>query len=209
MAKMTCLCKNDYALLHCWLHLDYRDEDRWRCSINILLMEVVGWSWTRQKQLSTGCSSQLIFPLMMERNFVTGFGNHQIKRIWEKQMLKGSVNNCNSKSRPGATDRQNKQIGDATVSLVLSHRQKCLLLTGGLPLQLFFVSLDAPHTREPDPTLLALELLAGGLSLLLVTGDLCLPLCCLSHQVHVVLLHHSLQMGREIFWHADLLLFLL
>ena len=30
-------------------------------------------------------------------------GTHQMKRIWEKQMLKGTVNNCNSKSSPGAT----------------------------------------------------------------------------------------------------------
>lgn len=75
-------------------------------------------------------------------------GTHQMKRIWEKQMLLGTVNNCNSKSSPGAThsgrrrtvrtpansaavknvmDRDStKQIGDATVSPVSSARRNRL-----------------------------------------------------------------------------------
>ena len=75
-------------------------------------------------------------------------GSNQMKRIWEKQMLLGTVNNCNSKASPGAThsgrtrtvrtppnavavkavlDRNtNKVIGDTTVSPVSSARQNRL-----------------------------------------------------------------------------------
>ena len=71
-------------------------------------------------------------------------GQHQMRLIWEKQMGKGTVNNCNSKASPGPTysgrprtartpanavavkavmDRDAaKEMGDATVSPVSTSR---------------------------------------------------------------------------------------
>ena len=78
-------------------------------------------------------------------------GKNQMKRIWEKQMLKGTVNNCNSQASPGPThsgrtrtartpptvaavkgvlDRDStKEIGDDTVSPVSSARRNFLAIT--------------------------------------------------------------------------------
>ena len=77
-------------------------------------------------------------------------GKNQIRRIWEKQMNKGTVNKCNSKSSPGLTfsgrprtqrtpptiasvkgvmDRDAaKEIGDATVSPISSARRNVLAI---------------------------------------------------------------------------------
>ena len=78
-------------------------------------------------------------------------GKNQMKRIWEKQVLKGTVKNCNSQASPGPThsgrtrtvrtpptiaavkgilDRDStKEIGDDTVSPVSSARQNFLANT--------------------------------------------------------------------------------
>ena len=49
------------------------------------------------------------FKAGIERDFLAKFpgarvpGKDQMRRIWVKQMGKGTVNNCNSKSSPGDT----------------------------------------------------------------------------------------------------------
>ena len=77
-------------------------------------------------------------------------GKNQMKRIWEKQVVLGTVKNCNSKTSPGNTysgrpktqrtpakkiaiknvlDRDSeKQMGDATVSPVSSARKNVLAI---------------------------------------------------------------------------------
>ena len=97
------------------------------------------------------------FKLKILREFQLKFpttrvpGKNQMKCIWEKQILKGTVNNCNSQPSPGPThsgrtrtartppnvaavkgvlDRDStKEIGDDTVSPVSSARRNFLAIT--------------------------------------------------------------------------------
>ena len=53
-------------------------------------------------------------------------GTHQMRRIWRKQMSKGTVNNCNSKSSPGDTysgrpRTQRTPLNIAAVKTVMDH----------------------------------------------------------------------------------------